>query len=65
MKYFLLTSFLAAAVAAIPKELEGRTGCADNCGRAVEAGRFGDVVKGQHIDECKAYLLVTTTPVAK
>lgn len=65
MKCTLVLSLLAVAVAATPKELLGRTGCGgDNCGRAVEGGRHGEVVMAQRVSDCKAYA-ITNTPCAK
>lgn len=66
MKFTIIASLLAASVAAIPKELQGRTGpCGDNCGRAIDAGRHGPIVQAERVAECNAYMRVTTTPEPK
>ncbi|CAM1510957.1 Fc.00g084700.m01.CDS01 [Cosmosporella sp. VM-42] len=65
MKFTLIATFLAATVAAIPNELEGRTGCgSDNCGRAVKAGNLGVAVAAQHVADCNSFLRTTVTPSA-
>ncbi|RSM07062.1 hypothetical protein CEP52_005431 [Fusarium oligoseptatum] len=65
MKFTLIAALLAPIVAAIPKELQERTGCGDNCARAVVPGFRGPAVVASYQAECNAYLEVTTTPPAK
>ncbi|KAF5010077.1 hypothetical protein FDECE_3743 [Fusarium decemcellulare] len=62
MKFTLIAALLAPIVAAIPKELQDRSGCGDNCARAVVPGFRGPQVVASYQAECNAYLEVTTTP---
>ncbi|KAF5000138.1 hypothetical protein FGRMN_1952 [Fusarium graminum] len=65
MKLTLITALIAQALAVnIPKELQERGGCGDNCARAVVPGFRGPAVVASYKAECNAYLQVTTTPEA-
>ncbi|KAF5724469.1 small secreted protein [Fusarium mundagurra] len=65
MKFTLITALIAPVLAInIPKELQERSGCGDNCARAVVPGFRGPAVVASYKAECEAYLQVTTTPDA-
>jgi hypothetical protein len=66
MKLTLITALIAPVLAInIPKELQERSGCGDNCARAVVPGFRGPAVVASYKAECEAYLQVTTTPDAR
>ncbi|KAF4984103.1 hypothetical protein FZEAL_642 [Fusarium zealandicum] len=62
MQFTLIAALLAPIVAAIPKELQDRSGCGDNCARAVVPGFRGPEVVAAYKSQCNAYIEVTTTP---
>jgi uncharacterized protein YdeI (BOF family) len=70
MKFTLIAALIAALIAPalavkIPRELQERSGCGDNCARAVVPGFRGPAVVASYKAECEAYLKVTTTPEAR
>ncbi|KAF5703104.1 small secreted protein [Fusarium globosum] len=65
MKFTLIAALIAPVLAVnVPKELQERSGCGDNCARAVVPGFRGPAVVASYKAECEAYLQVTTTPDA-
>ncbi|KAL4723815.1 hypothetical protein ACLX1H_009459 [Fusarium chlamydosporum] len=65
MKLTLLAALVAPVAAVnVPRELQERSGCGDNCARAVVPGFRGPTVVASYKAECEAYLKVTTTPEA-
>lgn len=66
MKLTLLAALVAPVAAVnVPRELQERSGCGDNCARAVVPGFRGPTVVASYKAECEAYLKVTTTPEAR
>ena len=66
MKFTLIAALIAPVLAVnIPRELQNRSGCGDNCARAVVPGFRGPDVVASYKAECNAYLQVTTTPPAR
>lgn len=66
MKFTLLATLIAPVLAInVPRELQERNGCGDNCARAVAPGFRGPAVVASYKEQCNAYLEVTTTPEAR